>query len=58
MVEKKGKGRGGRIVMKRLCTCLISMAISIDQIIYETKQKSKYKVDFNFIFIPILKKNI
>ena len=41
--------------MKRLCTCLISMAISIDQISFETKQKSKYKVDFNFIFISIEK---
>ena len=40
--------------MKRLCTCLISMAISKDQI-FETKQKSKYKVDFNFIFISIEK---
>ena len=33
------------------------MAISLDQISFETKQKSKYKVDFNFIFIPI-EKNI
>jgi len=29
------------------------MAISIDQISFETKEKSKYKVDFNFIFISI-----
>ena len=42
--------------MKRLCTCLISMAISLDQISFETKQKSKYKVDFNFNFISIEKK--
>ena len=39
--------------MKRLCTCLISMDISLDQISFETKQKSKYEVDFNFIFISI-----
>ena len=40
--------------MKRLCTCLISMDISLDQISFETKQKSKYEVDFNFIFISKL----
>jgi len=40
--------------MKRLCTCLISMAV---QISYETKQNANYKVDFNFIFISI-EKNI
>jgi len=39
--------------MKRLCTFPISMDISLDQISVETKQKSKYKVDFNFIFISI-----
>ena len=38
--------------MKRLCNCLISMAL-LNQISFETKQKSKYKVDFNFIFILI-----
>ena len=38
--------------MKRLCTCLISMAL-FKQISFETKQKSKYKVDFNFILILI-----
>ena len=38
---------------KRLCTCHISMAISIDQISFETKQKSTYKVDFNFLLILI-----
>ena len=27
----------------------------LDQISFETKQKSKYKVDFNFIFISIEK---
>jgi hypothetical protein len=27
----------------------------MDQISFETKQKSKYKVDFNFIFIAIQK---
>ena len=43
--------------MKRLCVCLISIVISTDQISFETKQKSKYKVDFNFIFISI-EKNI
>jgi len=43
--------------MKRLCACLISMAISIDQISFETKQKSKCKVYFNLIFISI-EKNI
>jgi len=41
--------------MKRLCTFLISMAI--DKISFETKQKTKYKVDMNFFFISI-KKNI
>ena len=41
--------------MKRLCTCLISMAISRLNI-FKTKQKSTYKVDFNFIFISIEKK--
>jgi len=35
----------------RLCTCLISIAISIDQISFKTDQKSKYRVDLNFIFI-------
>ena len=35
--------------MKRLCTCLISMAGSRSNKL-ETKQKSKYKVDFNFYF--------
>ena len=38
--------------MKRLCNCLISMAL-LNQISFETKQKSKYKVDFNFILIII-----
>ena len=42
--------------MKRLSTFLISMAISGFQIGFKTKQKSKYKVDFNFIFILIEKK--
>ena len=28
----------------------------LNQISFETKQKSKYKVDFNFIFISIEKK--
>ena len=42
--------------MKRLCTCLISMTVPIDQISFEEiKQKSKYKVDFNFSFISIEK---
>ena len=36
--------------MKRLCNCLISMAISRSNI------KSKYKVDYNFIFISVEKK--
>ena len=40
--------------MKRLCTCLIIMTVS-NQISFETKQKSKQKVDFNFIFISIKK---
>jgi len=40
--------------MKSLSTCLISMAL-LNQISFETKQKSKYKVDFNFIFILIEK---
>ena len=34
------------------------MAVSIDQINFKTKQKSQYKVYFNFIFISIEKKNI
>jgi len=34
-----------------------SMAISIDQISFETKLKSKYKVNFNFILI-LIEKNI
>ena len=42
--------------MKRLCTCLISMAVSIEHINFETKQKSNYKVDFNLIFISVEKK--
>ena len=42
--------------MKRLCTyCLISMAVSIEHINFETKQKSNYKVDFNLIFISVEK---
>ena len=36
--------------MKRLCTCFISMAL-LNQISFETNQKTKYTVDFNFIFI-------
>ena len=39
-----------------LCTCIISMAL-LNKIRYETKQKSKCEVDFNFIFISLEKKN-
>ena len=39
--------------MKHLCTCLISMAIYRLNKIF--KKKSKYKVDFTFIFISIEK---
>jgi len=42
--------------LKRLYACLISMAISRSNKLNETKQKSKYKVDFNSIFISIEKK--
>ena len=42
--------------MKRLCTCLISMAISIAQISFELQSRSKKnKVNCNFIFISIEK---
>ena len=46
--------------MKRLCTCLIAMAIKLqwlflDKIRFLGKQKWKYKVNFNFIFIHIKK---
>ena len=41
--------------MKRLYTCLFQY-ISLDQISFETKQKSKCEVDFNFIFISLEKK--
>ena len=38
--------------LKRLCPYLISM-LFLDQISFKTKQKSKYIVDFNYIFISI-----
>ena len=40
--------------MKRVCICLISIAFLI-QISFETRQKSKYKADFNLIFISFEK---
>ena len=40
--------------MKRLCTCLISMTLLNQS--FETNQKSKYKIDLNFIFISTEKK--
>ena len=40
--------------MKRLCTFLFQWLV-LDQITFETKQKSKNKVDSNFIFISIEK---
>jgi len=53
----KGRAKNNSVIcnfMKRFCTYLISMAL-LNQISFETKQKSKYKVDFNFIFISIKK---
>ena len=39
----------------RFCACPILMAL-LNQISFETKQKSKCKVEFNLIFISIEKK--
>ena len=41
--------------MKHLCTVLFQW-LFLDQISFETKQKSKHKVDFKFFFISIEKK--
>ena len=41
--------------MKRFCTVLFQW-LFLDQISFATKHKSKYQVDFNFIFISIEKK--
>ena len=39
--------------MKRLCTCQLLQWLFLDQKSFVTKQKSKFKVDFNFIFVSI-----
>ena len=52
------KRRENRVIgnfMKRLCACLLFQWLFLDQIRFKTKQKLKYKVDFNFIFIAIEK---
>ena len=40
------------LVLKRLCIILFQW-LFLDQISFKTKQKSKYIVDFNYIFISI-----
>ena len=39
-----------------MCVLVIFQWLFPDQISFETKQKSNYKVDFNFILISIEKK--
>ena len=51
-------GQNNRVIgnfMKRLCTCLVSMAISRSNKLWN-KTEVKNKVNFNFIFISIEKK--
>ena len=39
--------------MKRLCTCKLLQWIFLDQKSFVTKQKSKFNLYFNFIFVSI-----
>ena len=41
--------------MNYVCVLVLLQWLFLDQISFETKQKSKYKVDFNFIFLLIEK---
>jgi len=40
----------------KVCVLVLFQWLFLDQISFETKQKSKYKVDFNFNFILIEEK--
>ena len=42
----------------KVCVLVLFQWIFQDEISFETKQKSKYKVDFDLIFISIKKKTI
>ena len=42
-------------ILCNVCVLVLFQWLFLDQIIFETKQKSKYKVDFHFIFISIKK---
>ena len=42
--------------MKPLCILVLFQLLFLTQIRVETEHRSKYKVDFNFIFISIEKK--
>ena len=44
-----------QVILRNVCVLILFQCLFLDQISFETNQKTKFKVDFNFIFILIEK---